>query len=44
MANFTKHKIRSQRGYHNYKAFDMFSRNAEITAIKRAKFKKDKSN
>ena len=33
MANSTKHKIRSKRSYHNYKAFDMFSRNAEVAAI-----------
>lgn len=44
MANSTKHKIRSKRSYHNYKAFDMFSRNAEVIAIKRAKFNKNKSN
>lgn len=44
MANSTKHKIRSKRSSHNYKAFDMFSRNAEVTAVKRAKFNKNKSN
>lgn len=44
MANSTKHKIRSKRSSHNYKAFDMFSRNAEVAAIKRAKFNKNKSN
>lgn len=44
MANATKHKIRSQRNFRNYKAFDMFSRNAEVTVIKRAKFKKNKTN
>ena len=44
MANSTKHKIRSKRSYHNYKAFDMFSRNAEVTAIKRTKFDKSKNN
>ena len=43
MANSTKHKIRSKRSYHNYKAFDIFSRNAEITAIKRAKFNNSES-
>lgn len=44
MANATKHKIRSQRNFRNYKAFDMFSRNAEVTVIKRAKFKQKKDN
>ena len=43
MANSIKHKIRSKRSYHNYKAFDMFSRNAEVSAIKRAKFNKSKN-
>ena len=43
MANSTKHKIRSKRSYHNYKAFDMFSRNAEVTAIKRTKFNNSNS-
>ena len=43
MANSIKHKIRSKRSYHNYKAFDMFSRNAEVAAIKRTKFNKSKN-
>ena len=43
MSNYIKHKIRSKRSYHNYKAFDMFSRNAEVAAIKRAKFNKSKN-
>lgn len=43
MANSIKHKIRSKRSYHNYKAFDVFSRNAEVVAIKRTKFNKSKN-
>lgn len=44
MANSAKHKIRSKRSYHNYKAFDIFSRNAEVTALKRTKFNKSKNS